>query len=332
VGKLQIGQAFLQSAVTGLQTVLVTYLAASMIIAGEGFSIGMLFAFLMFRQTFTDRAVALINQGLQFSLLRLHLERVADIVANNPEAGGPVPPIVVTGGIRAEGISFRYGASDPLILEDLNLTISPGDFVAITGMSGCGKSTLVKLLMGLYPPSTGKIALDGHLADAQRWRAWRRHIGFVAQDDRLMSGTLADNIAAFDPDLDMARVEAAAEAAQVADDIARLPMRFLSLVGDMGSTLSGGQRQRVLLARAFYRQPKLLILDEGTANLDEATEEKLADLIASLTITRIIVAHRPALIRRAQKVFLLQDRQLQIVAPAAPKLSAVAPQLRGLQA
>jgi ATP-binding cassette subfamily B protein RaxB len=253
-------------------------------------------------------------------------------VANNPEAGGPVPPIVVTGGIRAEGISFRYGASDPLILENLNLTISPGDFVAITGMSGCGKTTLVKLLMGLYPPSTGKIALDGHLADAQRWRAWRRHTGFVAQDDRLMSGTLADNIAAFDPDLDMARVEAAAEAAQVADDIARLPMRFLSLVGDMGSTLSGGQRQRVLLARAFYRQPELLILDEGTANLDEATEEKLADLIASLTITRIIVAHRPALIRRARKVFLLQDRQLQIVAPAAGKLSAVAPQLRELQA
>ncbi len=110
-----------------------------------------------------------------------------------------------------------------------------------------------------------------------------------------MSGTLAENIAAFDPDLDMVRVEAAAEAAQVHEDIARLPMRYLSLVGDMGSTLSAGQRQRVLLARALYRQPRLLILNEGTANLDEATEEKLADFIASLTITRIIVAHRPLL-------------------------------------
>jgi ATP-binding cassette subfamily B protein RaxB len=312
-GKLQIGQAFLQSAVTGLQTVLVTYLAARMIIAGEGFSIGMLFAFLMFRQTFTDRAVALINQWFQFRLLRLHLERVADIVAGAPEAAGPMPPLQVRGAIRAEGLCFRYGASDPLILEDISLNVAPGEFVAITGMSGCGKSTLVKLLMGLYPPSLGKIELDGHFADADRWRAWRRHIGFVAQDDRLMSGTLADNIAAFDPDLDMGRVEAAAEAAQVAEDIARLPMRYLSLVGDMGSTLSGGQRQRVLLARAFYRQPKLLILDEGTANLDEATEGKLADLVASLTITRIVVAHRPALIRRAEKVFLMQDRRLQLL-------------------
>ena len=310
-GKLQIGQAFLQSAVTGLQTVLVTYLAARMILAGEGFSIGMLFAFLMFRQTFTDRAVALINQGLQFRLLRLHLDRVADIVACTPDAAGPVPPITVEGRMRVEGISFRYGASDPLVLEDLGLAIAPGDFVAITGPSGSGKSTLVKLLMGLYPPLKGTIELDGHLADAGRWRAWRNHIGFVAQDDRLMSGTLADNIAAFDPDLDMERVEAAAEAAQVAGDIARLPMRYLSLVGDMGSTLSGGQRQRVLLARALYRQPKVLILDEGTANLDEGTEEKLADLIQSLNMTRIVVAHRPALVRRAHRVFVLQDRNLR---------------------
>ncbi len=314
VGKLQIGQSFLQNAVMGLQTVLVTYLAARMIIAGEGFSIGMLFAFLMYRQTFTDRAVALINQGLQFRLLRLHLDRVGDIVATEPEASGPTPPMTVKGGIRAEGISFRYGASDPFVLEKLNLVIAPGEFVAITGMSGCGKSTLMKLLMGLYPPTEGKIELDGHRASEERWRAWRQHIGFVAQDDRLMSGTLAENIAAFDPDLNMARVQAAAQAAQVHEDIVRLPMQYLSLVGDMGSTLSGGQRQRVLLARAFYRQPRVLILDEGTANLDEATEAKLADLISELTITRIVVAHRPALIRRAEKVFVVQDRRLgQIV-------------------
>ncbi len=314
-GKLQIGQGFLQASVSGIQTVLVTFLAAMMIIAGEGFSVGMLFAFLAYRATFTDRAVALINQGLQFRLLRLHLDRVSDIVANAPEAGGPVLPVKVYGAVQAEGISFRYGASDPLILEEVSLAVLPGEFVAITGMSGGGKSTLVKLLMGLYQPTSGKILLDGQQADGERWRGWRKHIGFVAQDDRLLSGTLAENIAAFDPEIDMARVEAAAEAAQVADDIARFPMRYLSLVGDMGSTLSGGQRQRVLLARAFYRQPKILFLDEGTANLDEATEDKLAGLIEGLKITRIIVAHRPALIRRAQKVFLLQDRRLVLVSP-----------------
>ncbi len=315
VGKLQIGQAFLQTAISGLQTVLVTYIAARMVIAGEGFSVGMLFAFLSFRQTFTDRAVALINQGLQFRLLGLHLDRVSDIVANKIEATGPAPAMAVRGCIRAEGLSFRYGSADPWILRNLSLDVQPGEFVAITGMSGGGKSTLLKLLMGLYPPTEGKIELDGLLSDAGRWRSWRRHIGFVAQDDRLLSGTLAENISAFDPDLDMARVEAAAEAAQVAGDIARFPMRYLSLVGDMGSTLSGGQRQRVLLARALYRQPKLLFLDEGTANLDEATEEMLADLIASMQITRIVVAHRPALVRRASKVYVMENQQLRLVSP-----------------
>jgi ATP-binding cassette subfamily B protein RaxB len=312
-GKLQIWQASLQTAVTGLQTVLVTFLAARMILDGQGFSIGMLFAFLSFRQTLTDRAVALINQGLQFRLLRLHLDRLADIVATAPETAGLNVNVPVKGGIRVEGVSFCYGACDPFVLRGVNLDVEPGDFIAITGMSGCGKSTLVKLLMGLYPPTQGAIELDGRHADAEHWRGWRQHLGFVAQDDRLLSGTLAENIAAFDPDLDMARVVAAAEAAQVADDIARMPMRYLSLIGDMGSALSGGQRQRVLLARALYRRPKILILDEGTANLDEATEAKLGDLIASLTMTRIIVAHRPALVRRAKKVYLMQNGQLKLL-------------------
>lgn len=129
----------------------------------------------------------------------------------------------------------------------------------------------------------------------------------MAQDDRLLSGTIADNIAFFDPDLDMVRVQQAAFAAQVHEDIVRMPMQYLSLVGDMGSTLSGGQKQRVLLARALYRQPRILILDEGTANLDVQTEEIIADLIAKLPITRIVVAHRPALLQRADRVLVVQE-------------------------
>ena len=132
----------------------------------------------------------------------------------------------------------------------------------------------------------------------------------------------ADNIGFFDPDLDMARLHAAAQAAQVHDDILRLPMAYLSLVGDMGSTLSGGQRQRVLLARALYRRPKLLMLDEGTANLDEANEEALADLIAGLPITRIVVAHQPALVRRAHKVLVMQDRRLALASTRPRSLEA----------
>jgi ATP-binding cassette subfamily B protein RaxB len=215
--------------------------------------------------------------------------------------------------MRLKQVSFRYGATDPLVLEDVDLEIAPGDYVAIQGASGSGKTTLLKLLLGLNQPTEGMIELDGQRATAERWRAWRNEVGVVAQDDRLLSGTIADNIAGFDPDLDMQRVVSAAMGAQVHGDIMRAPMQYLTLVGDMGSTLSGGQRQRVLLARALYRNPKILILDEGTANLDEQNEALIADLIDQMQITRIVVAHRPALLRRAKRVFTVGARKLVAV-------------------
>lgn len=311
LGKFQISQVFLQSVVTGLQTVLVIYFAGSAILAGQGFSVGMLFSFLSYRQTFTDRAMALVNQLMQFRFLRLHLDRLSDIVMTPAEESGSAPGLLqVQGHMRLKDVSFRYGATDPLVLEDVNLEIAPGDYVAIQGASGGGKTTLLKLLLGLNQPTEGMIELDGQRATPERWRSWRNEVGVVAQDDRLLSGTIADNIAGFDPDLDMQRVVAAASAAQVHADIMRSPMQYLTLVGDMGSTLSGGQRQRVLLARALYRQPKILILDEGTANLDEQNETLIADLIDQMPITRIVVAHRPALLRRAKRVLTVSARKL----------------------
>jgi ATP-binding cassette subfamily B protein RaxB len=182
--------------------------------------------------------------------------------------------------------------------------------LAITGPSGGGKTTLLKLILGLNQPTSGRLILDGQIPTPGLWRVWRDKVGVVAQDDRLLSGSIADNIAFFDPDMDMTRVEQSAQAAQVHQDVMRMPMQYLSLVGDMGSTLSGGQRQRVLLARALYRQPRVLILDEGTANLDVQTEEVIADLISQLPITRIAVAHRPALLQRADRVIVVQDGKI----------------------
>lgn len=323
VGKYTLSLAFTQSLVTGLQTVLVIYLGARAIIAGDGFSIGMLLAFLSFRQTFTDRATALINQAMQFRFLGLHLDRLADIVSAEAEAAPTMtPPLRVLGGIEISEVSYRYGAADPLVLTGVDLSIAPGEFLAITGASGGGKTTLMKLLLGLRPPSGGTITLDGQPATPELWRAWREQVGVVAQDDRLLSGTIADNIAFFDPDLDMARVHEAAVAARIHDDIGRMPMQYLSLVGDMGSTLSGGQKQRVLLARALYRRPRVLILDEGTANLDVDTEELIGDLISALPITRIVVAHRPALLQRADRVVALQGGALLDIELHAPRAVA----------
>ena len=329
VGRLTTSQGFLQSAITGLQTVIVIYVAGRAILDGQGFSVGMLFSFLSYRQTFTDRANALVNQIVQFRFLRLHLDRLSDIVTTPAETSGTAAgPMEIKGHVRLKQVSFRYGATDPLVLEDIDLEIAPGDYVAIHGASGGGKTTLLKLLLGLNQPTDGAIELDGQRATPERWRAWRSQVGVVAQDDRLLSGTLSDNIAGFDPDLDMQRVVSSAMAAQVHGDIARMPMQYLTLVGDMGSTLSGGQRQRILLARALYRNPKILILDEGTANLDEQNEELIANLIDQMTITRIVVAHRPALLRRAERVFEVGARKLTAVQyglapePLAPAIAA----------
>jgi ATP-binding cassette subfamily B protein RaxB len=311
VGKYSLSLASVQSAIAGVQFVLVVYLGARAVIAGDGFTVGMLVAFLSFRQTFTDRANSLVDQLTQFRFLGLHLERLSDIVSAEREPSDVVGPgLSVRGAIELRDISFRYGATDPQVLENVNLKIEPGEYVAITGVSGGGKSTLIKLMLGVRAPTSGEILLDGQIAKPALWRSWREQVGVVAQEDRLLSGSVAENIAFFDADLDMDRVEAAARAAQVHDDIARMPMQYLSLIGDMGSTLSGGQKQRILLARALYRRPSVLFLDEGTANLDQHTELAIADLISTLAMTRIVVAHRPALLRRADRVLMVKDGNL----------------------
>lgn len=303
-----LGLHAFHTVMTGLQTVAVVYLGASYIIGGAGFSVGMLIAFLAFRQTFTDRCMNLVGQVDQFRLVGLHLERLADIITADPDAiDGSGARFDVAGRISAQGLSFRYGLNDRLVLSGVDLDISSGEFIAITGRSGGGKTTLLKLLLGLNVPTEGRVQLDNLEANPGVWRVWREYVAVVAQDDRLISGTLAENIAFFDPDLDMARVADAATQAQIHDEITRMPMQYLSMVGDMGSALSGGQKQRLLLARALYRRPRILILDEGTANLDVDTEEAIADIISAMTVTRIVVAHRPALLRRADRVLLVAD-------------------------
>ena len=304
-GKWVVARKFFETLLTGLQVVLVVWAAVSLMLGeGSGFTLGMLVAFLAYRQFFTDAVVQLLEKGIEFNLLSLHLDRLSDIIFEETDAdqSGEGTLEGLKGHVSLDNVSFRYSDTDPWVLTDHSLEIAAGEMVTLTGPSGGGKTTLMKLMLGLYDPIKGAVKIDGQdLREIDR-SDWRSRIGVVMQEDRLLSGTLADNISFFDPEIDMQRVYKAAMAAQIHETIAALPMNYQLQIGDMGSILSGGQRQRVLLARALYQDPAVLFLDEGTANLDVETEGAIVKIIRDLPITRIIVAHRPAFLEASDRV------------------------------
>ena len=287
----------------GFAFLLCVHLGALAVLDGR-LTIGVLLAFLSYRASFASSATALVKQFAAWRLLRLHLDRLSDIVTEQRERLPPHPRTEALAGpaVRLDRLSFSYGTGEKPVLSDVDLEIESGAFVAITGPSGAGKTTLLRVLLGLLPPSEGRVVVDGVTLGAANMAQWRGRIGAVLQDDHLLTGTLADNISFFDGEGDEARVICVARLARIHDDIMAMPMGYQSLIGDMGSALSSGQRQRIMIARALYRDPDILFLDEGTANLDGDTEDAIADMIATLPITRVVIAHRPALIERAHHV------------------------------
>lgn len=298
----------LNSLVFGIERIAVIWIGAISVLDGN-LSAGMLMAFVAYSDQFTGRGAGLINYLVDLRLLRLQGERLADIVLTAPERHvdtpyvGPLPEA----GIALRGVSYRYAPGEPWIAKDLDLLIGAGESVAIVGPSGCGKTTLAKILLGLLDPEEGNVLVGG--IDLRRLgkARYRAMIGAVLQEDSLFAGSIADNVAFFDPDATASRIEAAARLAQIHDDIVAMPMGYHSLVGDMGSSLSGGQKQRLLLARALYRRPRLLVLDEATSHLDVAREREVNTAIARLRITRIVIAHRPETIASAGRVIELRD-------------------------
>ena len=188
------------------------------------------------------------------------------------------------------------------MLADFDFDVEAGECVAIVGPSGAGKTTLLKILAGLLRPTSGTVLLDGVPMQAVGFEYYRSQIGCVLQNDQLFAGTIAENIAAFSPNLDPKRIQNVARLAAIHDEILRMPMGYETLVGDMGSSLSGGQVQRIVLARALYRKPRILLLDEATSHLDEENERAINGAIRMLTIARVIVAHRRSTIDTADRV------------------------------
>lgn len=272
----------------------------------QHFTLGVLFAFLALRGRVGSAALGLAEAVQQFFLLKVHTKRLSDIVLAEPVPTSPDGAIssTIRGSLRAADLSFRY-AADTWIVRDFCCDVAAGTNVVITGPSGCGKTTLLKLLAGLLPARSGQVYVDGIELSLWDRDSLRAQTSFVLQSDLLFQGTIAENIAAFASVPDLSRLRAAAVSAEIWPDIQKLPMKLETHVSDMGKNLSGGQVQRLVLARALYRRPAVLFLDEATSHLDVDMERRVLRNIESQDITVISVAHRPDAIKRADQIIRL---------------------------
>lgn len=245
-----------------------------------------------------QRAMASVNRVMDL------LETTLPTQNNNEFSG------VIKGALKFENISFAY--ADTPTLRDINIDIPAGSTVAFVGGTGSGKSTLLKLLLRFISPDQGRILFDGQNIAEINSTALRKQLGYVAQDPFLTDGSIADNIAYGDHDADIKAIEIAADAAEASEFIASLPKTFDSEVGERGTQLSGGQRQRIALARALYRNPSVLILDEATSAVDNETEAAIQRSLARVSKNRttIIVAHRLSTVRNADRIFVIDSGQL----------------------
>jgi ATP-binding cassette subfamily B protein RaxB len=314
----------------GLDRILILYLGVVAVLDG-GLTVGMLVAFLAYKDQFSQKLSASLDTLIKMGLLSVHGERIADIALAHAEAGGESVTLeshtgvshagvshAGSGRLTARGLGFRYGDNEAPVVVGFELDVKAGECVAIAGPSGAGKTTVLKMLAGLLAPTDGAILVDDIPVRAIGMEAHRTRIGCVLQDDRLFAGSIADNIAAFDPVPDRERVQHAAKLAAIHNEISRMPMGYETLVGDMGSALSGGQAQRVILARALYRRPRILLLDEATSHLDDENERAINDAIRHLPITRVIVAHRRSTLEMADRIVPLWPASATQRAQAGP--------------
>lgn len=316
LGRLNISFDSFNKLLFGLENVLVIYFAAIMVMANS-LSVGMLLAFIAYKVQLTNRFANLIEQIIQFKMMRLHLDRIADIALTEQEPNREGKAVFCNseadepkGKLTLENICFSYSDDQAPILNNINLSLEAGDSIAITGSSGSGKTTLMKIMLGLIQPIAGKVLLDGKDITQVGLKNYRKHIAAVMQDDTLLAGSIADNISFFDSQPNYLKIELCAQLAAIHDDINKMMMGYNSLVGDMGSNLSGGQIQRLLLARALYQSPCVLFLDEATSHLDKDNETKISEQIQNLPITRVMIAHRQETINMAKKVYLLNNGTL----------------------
>jgi ATP-binding cassette, subfamily B, bacterial CvaB/MchF/RaxB len=294
--------------------IVTVYLLALRSLDGQ-ISIGMISAYVAYLGMFTTRGCGIVDRVLEYKLLEVPLGRLADIVFSEEESCDSAGSNRPLGDIELRHVSFSYSSNEPDILKNCSVCIRESGMTAIAGPSGVGKSTLLQIVAGHERISGGELLIGGRPAHHWRPHDLRSQLAVVFQDDRLLKGSVAENIALFDSFLDMARIQSAAVAACIADDIEALPMAYETRIGDLGSSLSRGQVQRILLARAYYRRPALLLLDEATSGLDYELEKEVISGLRELPATKLVVTHSDLMLQAADTVLWLHDGRLLLSRP-----------------
>ena len=294
----------------------VLWYGAQAVLSGQ-FSVGMLVAFLSFQGRFSGSINNIIDTVFAWRMLDVYNERLADIVLTPREDTTGIMNTAIVPALRdgepaliLQDVSFRYAPDEREILSNVSLLVMPGEVVALTGRSGCGKTTLAKLVLGLYTPTSGEIRTLGLIHHQPGYSSVRKMIGAVLQEDQLFRGSILDNICFFSPHADQESAQQCAELAQLHDDIIALPMGYFTQIGEMGCSLSGGQKQRLLLARALYKKPQMLIMDEATSQLDVGNEIIISQALRELGVSILLIAHRPETIASADRVIELNSGKL----------------------
>ncbi|MDM4210904.1 peptidase domain-containing ABC transporter [Klebsiella spallanzanii] len=295
--------------ISSIDQVVILWLGALAVI-DNSMTLGMFMAFNAYRGQFSQRASSLIDLFMQLRMLSLHNERLSEIVFTEPESEMPSRRVFEQDkGVKLEvkSLSYQYDAFTQPVFSNLNIVVEPGESVALIGPSGVGKTTLLKVMCGLLSPTSGDVFADKLDINKIGLNNYRLSTACVLQEDRLFSGSIAENICGFEDNADEAFIIECARNSNIHDEIMKMPMGYETLIGELGTGISGGQKQRLLIARALYRRPGILFMDEATSHLDLNNEASINQAISNLSITRIIVAHRPSTIASADRVIDLSD-------------------------
>jgi ATP-binding cassette subfamily B protein RaxB len=313
LGHLQLSLSTLHSLLFGIDHVATIYLGSAAIFSGQ-LTIGQLMSFVFLKQNFSGSVATMLPKLAEIRLLRLELDRVSDIIFEEPEQSSfdtSLLKLGISGAIEVENLGFSYSSAQPELFRNISFGIAAGEFFVISGHSGCGKSTLLKLLLCLATPSGGTIRVDGNTIAELGVGQYRSQVAAVLHGDGLLSGSLAYNVHLEMEPLNLERLEAACRSSCIFDDINQLPMGFNTQVGEMGVALSAGQVQRVLLARALYRHPKILVLDEALSHLGTRVARQIIAGIRDSRTTLILVTHNPELIDLADRSLELGSKNFE---------------------